>query len=455
MELKRQLGLASAALIIVADMIGTGIFVITGGILGITGSSAATLGLWLAGGLAAITGALCYAELATMWPGNGGEYLYLRKIYGRLPAFLTGWISLTVGFTASVAATALTLVWYLGVFVVDFYPDSFLASAGGQKAAAAGVIVFFGLVHIAGVKRGGLLQNILTGLKLLIVAVFIVWGLAAADFSNGDRLTSGSLKGIGEYGLALLIVMFAYSGWNGATYIAGEIKNPERTLPRAMFIGVGVVALLYFLLNVVFLLSAPSDALAGSDVIAAVAAENLFGSRAAELLSLGIALVLFSAVSVQMMVGPRVYHAMAGDGLLFPFFGKLSRFDTPAPAILVQTVIAVTYVLIGRDNIDMLLSYIGFALSVFPLMSVIGLSIMRLRQPAAPRPFKVPFFPLTPAIYILLTIGMMTASLCIWTNTSLVALAVLAAGVGIYFVWQRLAGKCAEEEKGDGQTNRD
>lgn len=437
MELKRQLGLASAVLIIIADMIGTGIFVITGSVLGITGSSAAVLGLWLLGGLTAVTGAISYSRLAALWSGNGGEYLYLKKIYGELPSFLTGWISLTVGFTASAAATALTLVFYLDAF----WEGSLLSSPLSQKLAAAAIVVFFGLVHIAGVKRGSAVQNLFTCFKLLIVTVFILWGFAAIDWSHTERLAHGSLKGAGEYGLSLLIIMFAYSGWNGATYIAGEIKNPKKNLPRAMFIGTSVVAVLYFLLNLVYIMSSPAEALTGNNAVASAAAESLFGEKAAGLLSLGIALVLVSAVSVQMMVGPRVYQAMACDGMLFSSLARISpRFGTPAMAIAVQMLLAVIYVFIGRDNIDTLISYISFALGVFPLMSVAGLVIMRFRDPKL-KSLKAPMFLLAPLVYILLSVSMMTASLVIWTRTSLAAVGILAAGIVIYYIWRSAVKK--------------
>ena len=437
MELKRQLGLASAILIIIADIIGTGIFVTTGSVLGMTGNSAIVLCLWIVGGLVAVTGALCYAELATMWPDDGGEYIYLKKIYGYLPSFLTGWVSLTVGFTASVAITALTLVWYLN----EFWSGGILASSLAQKTAASIFIVFFGLLHILGVKRGGFVQNALTIIKLAIVFSLIIFGFAYIDWNFTSRLTytaaANESVGLGTYGLSLLIIMFAYSGWNGVSYIAGEIKNPQKNLPRSMFFGTLAVVIIYALLNIVFIMSSPSEQISGSHIVAAIASANLFGNTAASLLILGIALVLVSSVSVQMMVGPRVYYAMAKDKLTFAKLANVHpTFGTPYLAILVQMIIALIYIFIGKDHIEMLLVYMGFSLGIFPLMAVIGLVIMRFKAPEIERPFKVPLFPLVPAIYILLTIGMMVASLIMWTETSLTALGVLSVGVVIYYIWR-------------------
>jgi len=439
LELKRQLGLVTAIFIIIADVIGTGIFVTTGSVLGMTGNAFIVLLLWGIGGIVAITGALCYAELAVMWPDDGGEYIYLKKIFGMLPSFLTGWISLVVGFTASVAISSLTLVWYLS----EFCQIAFLADPVYQKVLAAGLIVLFGIIHIYGVKQGSFLQNGLTVLKLLIVVSFITFGFVYADWSQADRLTmaysSGGGKSITDYGLVLLLVMFAYSGWNGASYMAGEIKNPEKNLPRAMFFGTLLITFLYILLNVVYIISSPGTDLLGKHAIGAIAAGNLFGTAGASMITLGIALILLSAVSVQMMIGPRVYYAMAKDRMIFHSLERVNpRFLTPDLAIIIQTCIAVVYVMIGKNNIEALLIYMGFSLNIFPLLSVIGLMIMRKREPELERPFKVPFYPVVPLIYIVLTFSMMVAALVNWTKTSLFACGVVAVGVVVYFIWQKI-----------------
>jgi len=445
LELKRQLGLVTAVLIIIADVIGTGIFVTTGSALAMTGSAKVVLVLWALGGLVAITGALCYAELAAMWPDDGGEYVYLKKIFGPLPSFLTGWISLFVGFTASAAITALTLLWYLN----EFFQSGFLAGPLAQKVIAAAVILAFGIMHILGVRRGGSVQNLLTVLKLIIVVSLIGAGLYCADWSQAGRLAAeysapGESKSLADYGLVLLIIMFAYSGWNGATYMAGEIKDPQRNLPRAMFWGALLITVIYLLLNVVFLISTPGKDLMGQNAVAAIAASNLFGGGVAAFITLGISVILFSSVSAQMMVGPRVYFAMAQDGILFKSLSRVHpRFQTPDLAIILQTIIAMVYVFIGKDHIMVLLNYMGFALGIFPLLSIIGLVIMRYRQPDAARPFRVPLFPLVPVIYIVMTAGMMTASLMKWTETSLVAVAVVAVGAVVFLVWKRFFRQAA------------
>ncbi len=449
-ELKRQLGLMTGILIVVADMIGTGIFMTTGNILGMTASAPVVLTLWALGGLVAITGSLCYAELATMWPDVGGEYVYLKRIFGPLPAFLTGWVSLIVGFSAPVATSSLLLVQYLNRFMhIAIDPSSGATSALDgvwvQKSIAAGIVLFFGALHIVGVKRGGYFQNFLTVLKLLIVSSIIVFGLLAIDWSAGHRLTAsylaagdGEIPGAPVIGLALLIIMFAYSGWNGATYIAGEMKNPERNMPRALLLGTIITTVLYLLINVVFLMSAEGPELMGKDEVGAVATQAIFGPGVSGIFMIGIAIILLSAISVQTMVGPRVYFAMAKDGLIFHSLSRVHpRFETPHLAILIQVILSIFYVFSGSAMT--LVIYMGFALNVFPVLTVIGQMYMRRRAPELSRPYRTPLYPVVPLVYVLLTTAMMIAALMNWTTTSLVAIGVLVLGIPVFYIWRRFS----------------
>ncbi|MGV7928384.1 MAG: APC family permease [Spirochaetota bacterium] len=449
MELKRQLGLYTGILIIVADMIGTGIFMTTGNVLGMTGDARLVLLLWGLGGLVALTGSLCYAELSTTWPDVGGEYVYLKKIFGLLPAFLTGWVSLVVGFSAPVAASSLLLIQYVNSFVQtaagsESVVAGMLSGPWVQKGIAAALVVFFGLLHILGVRRGSYFQNFLTVLKIILVVSLIGFGFAMVDWENTGRLVrqygnAESGPGLPVTGLALLIVMFAYSGWNGASYIAGEVKDPERNLPRILLFGTLLTTVFYILLNMVFILAAPGESIIGKDEIGAIAATSLFGPRISGFFTLGIAVVLLSAVSVQMMVGPRVYYAMARDGMIFKSLSRVhGRFGTPALAIGIQMAFAVFYIFTGSAMT--LVIYMGFALNVFPVLTVIGLMIMRRREPGLPRPYRVPLYPAVPVIYITLSVGMMAAALMNWTTTSIFAIGVLAVGVPVFYIWRRFSG---------------
>ncbi|MBN2160639.1 MAG: amino acid permease [Spirochaetes bacterium] len=441
MELKRQIGLLTAMMIIIADVIGTGIFMTTGEVLGMTGSALSVLVLFGIGGIIALTGSLCYAELATMWPEDGGEYLYLRKIYGPIPSFLSGWISLVIGFSLAAAMSSITAVNYINKLSPEgVFPGEWLA-----KLAAAGIIVLFGIIHLIGVQKGGIVQNLLTILKLLVVFGFITAGFYMADWSQAGRLAAdygveGGPSPL-RWGASLVIIMYAYSGWNGTTYIAGEIKNPDKNLPRALFLGTLLIMVIYLAMNAVYLMSSPAEAIIteGKYTIGALAAKNLFGPDIAPVFDFCIVIILLSSVSVQMMVGPRVTYAMAKDRAIFSSLERVSkRFQTPDLAIIVQMSIAVFYVFIGFDAILKMLIYMGFALCVFPLMAVIGMVYMRIKHPDAQRPFRVPFFPLIPAIYILLTLAIMVTTLIEKTVPSLFAIGVVMIGIGIYFIRNKL-----------------
>jgi basic amino acid/polyamine antiporter, APA family len=448
LELKRQLGLPTSILIIIASMIGTGIFITTGEVLAMSMSAFSILILWFFAGIVAICGSLCYAELATMWPHVGGEYIYLKKTFGLLPSFLTGWISLVVGFSASVAISAMTFIDYFNKFWVGLITTlgkgdpTLFANIWTQKLISAGVILLFGAIHIHGVKSGSRIQNILTILKLTIVLAIIFLGLYVADWSQADRLVASypipagkAEPGMPIFGLIFLIIMFSFSGWNGASYIAGEIKNPEKILPKALFWGTLLTMIIYLALNVVFLISAPGEALMGKQAIGVISAKHLFGGHIYIFFALAIAIILLSSISVEMMIGPRVYYAMAKDNMTFKHLGRVSkRFQTPSFAILTQTFLSIIYVFIG--NATMLMEYMGFALGIFPILTVIGLVYLRIKHPEIERPYRVPFFPVIPLIYILSSSVMMIAGFMAWTYTSKVAIGCIILGIVVFYIWQ-------------------
>ncbi len=441
MELKRNIGLITAMMIIVADVIGTGIFMTTGEVLGMTGSALSVLVLFGVGGLIALTGSLCYAEMATMWPEDGGEYVYLKKIYGPLPSFLSGWISLIIGFSLAAAMSSITAVNYINKL-----------SAGGlisgfwlPKLIAASIIVFFSIIHVIGVQKGSAIQNILTIVKLLVVFLFIAMGFYFVDWIQAGRLTAiypvDEGSSILKWGSALIIIMYAYSGWNGTTYIAGEIRNPDRNLPRALFFGTLLITIIYMAMNLVYLMSATGQDIMteGKYTIGALAAKNLFGPSIGPIFDACIVIVLLSSVSVQMMIGPRVTYAMAKDRTIFSSLERINqRFQTPDLAIIVQMAIAVFYVFIGFDAILKMLIYMGFALSIFPLVTVIGMVYLRLKKPELNRPFRVPLFPIIPMIYILLMLGVIVTTLIEKTIPSLFAIGAVVLGVVIYFIREKM-----------------
>ncbi|HNV46816.1 MAG TPA: amino acid permease [Spirochaetota bacterium] len=443
MELKRQLGLTTAVLIIIADVIGTGIFMTTGEALAMTGSALGVLALFAVGGVIAVTGSLCYAELAAMWPDDGGEFVYLRRMFGPLPSFLTGWVSLFIAFSLAASMSAITAVNYINKITAE--P---LLTGIGVPLAGAGIVVIFSVVHALGVQRGSAVQNFFTVLKIVIVFAFIALGFSFADWGAAGRLTAAhAVPGGGSvlsYGSALIIIMYAYSGWNGSTYIAGEIKDPARNLPRALFWGAVAITLIYLALNAVYLLASPgADIIAnGRYTIGALTAENLFGKTVGPYFNIAIVIILVSSVSVQMMIGPRVTYAMARERAIFSALERVNpRLGTPDLAILVQTAIAVFYVFIGFDAILKMLIYMGFALSVFPFLTVAGMMHLRITRPDMPRPFRVPFFPAVPLIYLALSAGVIVTTLIEKTVPSLFALGALALGALAYLAHRRFSAR--------------
>lgn len=423
------MGLGSATVVVVANMIGTGIFTTTGIMLLQGLSSHMVLACWLMGGLVAIAGALSYAELATMMPRAGGEYVYLREIYGPLPAFLTGWTSFFVGFAAPGAAAAVGAAKYLAA--AKLLPEG----ATTEKTVACLFVLLFTAVHYCGVRFGSRVQSLLTGLNVTLLLGLILFGLTAANADWGflsDPANTTETRPLG-LGTALLLAMFAYSGWNAASYLAEEVREPARTLPRSLLLGTAAVAVLYLLLNLVFFAGAPIEELVGQVAVAEIAVRNLFGESAAVWLAVMISIGLVSALSAYTMIGPRVYYAMARDGLFFRFAAQIHpRFRTPSLSIVAQGILASVMVLSG--TFEELLIYIGFALGIFPWMAVLGLILLRRREPARERPYRVWGYPFTPLFFLTAMAIILTVAMIGRPRPSLLALATVAAGIPFYWL---------------------
>ncbi len=428
--LPRRLGLVTATSVVVANMIGTGIFTTTGLMLAHTESGWLVLVAWLVGGLVALAGALSYAELATMMPHAGGEYVYLREIYGPLPAFLTGWTSFFVGFSAPVAASAVACAKYLAAAGV--LRETWLA----EKSTAAGIVLALTAVHYCGLRLGAQVQNLLTGLKLVLlgglVAVGFAIGRGSWDFL-GDTSIFWAAGRPSQLGITLLLVMFAYSGWNAAGYIAEEVEEPGRTLPRALLLGTVIVTLIYLFVNLLLFFAALPSQLRGIDAVGAVAAVQLFGPGAAKMIATLIALGLLSSLSAYVLIGPRVYFAMARDRLFFRFAARVHpRFQTPGLSILAQGACSLVMILTG--TFDQLLAYIGFALGIFPLMAVAGVMVLRRREPERERPYRVWGYPFVPLFFLVLMAGILLVGFVNSPKTSLIAMFTVAAGVPAYWL---------------------
>ncbi len=406
-SLKREIGLLSAMVVVVANMVGSGIFTTSGFIVGQLGSAKMLLACWMVGGVFALAGALCYGELGAMLPRAGGEYAYLHRAFGPLPAFLSGWVSLVVGFSAPIGAAAIAFATYfLGSggepwLVLEFGGHRWL-SISGVTLLACTMVVIFSIVHSHSLRLGTRVQNLLTVFKLAMIVFFsiagMVWG--KGDWGHLEMTLGGGAGGWGPFAVALIFVSFAYSGWNAAAYLGGEIRHPGRNLPLALISGTGIVIGLYLVLNLVYIYALPVTGIQGTLEVGTAAATALFGPAMGRAFGLVIALGLLSVLSAMIMAGPRVYYAMARDRLFFRRFARVHPARrTPVAAIWFQAAIAIGMILCAAY--DTLLIYIGFTLSLTAMATVAGLFWLRLTAPEMERPYRTFGYPLTPAFFIL------------------------------------------------------
>ena len=442
--LLRQLGFFSATALVISNMIGTGIFSTTGFMAGQLGSASLILACWAAGALFAFAGALSYSELGINFPSSGGEYVYLTHAYGPEWGFMTGWVSFFAGFSAPIAAAALAFSGYLSHVIPALAADkretvigsgAFSLHLGTSQWVACSLIAAFTVLNLFGVSRVAKVQNALTGTKLVVIAGFIVLGFLAGtgswqNFSEpAVRTVSTSLPA--QFVVSLLWVMFGYSGWNAATYVAEEVRRPERILPAALAAGTAIVALLYLGLNMVFIYATPLEKMKGEIAIGSISAQNLFGPRVAGVFSALMALAIVSTVNAMVTIGPRVYYAMAKNKAFFPSAAAVHpRWHTPVIAILSQGLCAMVMTLTPFPD---LVSYIGFSLTLFTVLSVASVLIFRRRNPSWQRLRAVSFaFPLVPAAYILVGVCMMVYGVIWQPGASLTALATVGAGALVY-----------------------
>lgn len=424
-------------------MVGTGIFGSTGFMAGDLGNAKLILLCWFAGALFALCGALSYSELGINFPSSGGEYVYLTRAYGPTWGFMTGWVSFFAGFSAPIAAAALTFSDYLGHFFPALKAEntlytigsgSFSFKLGGGQLAACGLIGVFTLLNCVGVGRTARVQNVLTGTKLLVIVFFIVLGFLIGNgswdhFSQPAVRTSSNSLPV-QFVVSLIWVMVSYSGWNAATYVAEELKQPERTLPAALGIGTGLVAVLFLGLNLVFIYATPLESMKGVLAVGSQAASNLFGAGVAGVFSALMALSITSTVNAMVTIGPRVYYAMAKNGAFFGAAAKVSsRWHTPVTAILCQGVCSM---LMTLTPFTQLILYIGVSLTFFTVMSVASLFIFRRRPEWQKlRPLSLAY-PLIPVAFILVGCCMMFYGLVSRPKPSFAAAATIALGAVVY-----------------------
>lgn len=447
-SLERRLGTFDAAAIIVANVIGGGILFTPPLIAANVPSPPWFLATWLVGGALAFCGAMAYAELAALRPRAGGEYVYLREAYGPLAGFLTGWTSFVAGFAAPAAASAMVVALYLDRFVpgsanseplfaipLPFFPISISI----QSLVALATVWLFALVHIRGLGPGRFVSNVLATLKVSAFVIFIAVGLTIGTGNTENLQASAAAVAVAptSFLLALIPVMFTYSGWNAAAYMAEEVRDPGRKLPRAILLGTAAVVLIYVLLNVLYLFVMPIGELANvQGSVLDVVADRLLGGAAGNIMGVVSLISLAAGINAWTWVGPRVYYAMARDGVFFPAAARIHpTFKTPAISIIAQTVLASAFILTG--SLDRITNYVGFALSLFAGVAVAALFVLRARDPQAPRPFRALGYPVTPAIFVAVSLAIVVNAFYRDPVLSFTGVLVILAGIPIYLWYVR------------------
>jgi APA family basic amino acid/polyamine antiporter len=384
--------------LVIANMIGTGVFTSLGYQVGSIPSGFAILVLWAIGGVVALSGAFTYAEISTTLQKSGGEYHYLGKIFHPALGFISGWMSLLVGFAGAISAVALA---------IGEYSHTLLGVS--NKLIAIFAIVLVSTVHWFGVKTGGAVQNFLTSMKLLLILFFCI-----APFFVADEIKSGisfwpqagdsDLILSASFAVSLVFVVYAYTGWNAAAYIAGNLENPSKNLPRSLIIGTLTVTIVYLALNAMFLYSASFSELNGKNDIGNVVAYKLFGDKIGLAFSSVFSIALLSTLSAMTIAGPRVLEAMGDDYPKLKTFATTNRFDMPYLAILTQAGWAIFLVLVS--SFKEIIQYISVSLSIFSMATVLGIFILRRKHSAEKRVYSVPFYPLPPIIFAICTCWM-------------------------------------------------
>lgn len=448
--LKRKLGLFDAAMMISGDMIGVGIFVTSGFIAETIPSPGGVLLIWLLGGLLALAGALSCAELSASLPLAGGDYIYIREAYGKLIGFLSGWSSFLVTFSGSIAAIAVGFASFMAYFFPILGSDNVLFSAAiighsikvslGTFFSIVAVLILSG-IHYAGVRQGVLLQNILTTLKigslLGIILLGVLVGKGSTEhfvpFFDMSKVTDMSL-----FGAAFIPVIFAYAGWNAVIYLAGEVKQPERILPRALVRANLLVILLYLAINVVYIYAVPVTQMKGALRVSEVATTALLGYQTSAWITAIITLSIFGALNVVIMLGPRIYYAMAQDGVFFRGLARVHpTFGTPSNAIVLQALWSCILVLTG--TFDALFTYVSVTISLFSALTVGSVMVLRFKRPDLKRPYKLWGYPFVPIFFVMVNLWIAWGSLVSRPWESFGGVVIVGLGIPAYFFWKNQA----------------
>jgi APA family basic amino acid/polyamine antiporter len=446
--LERRLGPFDAAAIIIANVIGGGILFRSPAVAAALPDATWFLLAWVGGGVLAFMGAMAYAELAALRPKAGGEYVYLREAFGPLAGFLTGWTSFVAGFSGAMAASAVFLIVTLDRFIPGVANSTALLAIPIPRVAtvtfsvhtlaASAVIIVAAIIHIRGVGPGRIASNVLTTLKIVSLVVFIGFGLTAGTGSPSNLTQSVGPVTMTGLLFAFIPVMFTYSGWNAASYMAEEIRDPGRNVPRALLMGTVAVIAVYLLMNVLYLFVIPIGELAtlGGKSVLDVVGDRLLGPRAGDIMAIVAILSLAAGINAWTFAGPRVYFAMARDNAFFKSAARVHpKYKTPAASIIAQAVLAIVLILTG--SLDAIANYVGFAITLFAGTAVAAVFVLRRREPNAPRPFKALGYPWTPAIFVLVSLAIVVNAFFSDPRVSLTGSVIILAGIPLYYFFTR------------------
>jgi len=431
-SLKRSLSLFDMTMIAIGSSIGSGIFLTPQLIAHQVSSPLWILGLWLLGGIMALCGALTYAELGAMLPRAGGVYSFLTEAYGGLAGFLYGWAYFLVVNTGALGALAIAFSTYFGYFVP-------LSSTGQLLVAIAGIIIVT-IINVLGVKAGGVFSDIFTILKLAGIAILIGAGFFLGSSSTTNftaALTQSDTGFMGAMTIAFVSVLWSYGGWQHATFTAAEAKDPQRTVPRALILGASAVALVYVATNVAYMFLLSPAQIANSPRVAADALTAVMGPIGGSIISLTIFISTFGTTGIYTLTAPRIYFAMANDGVFFRKVAEVHpKYQTPMFAILSQTMWAIVLLLFW-GTYEKLISYVVFTDWIFFALAAFGIFVLRRKQPNAERPYKTLGYPITPIIFIVISVWFVLNTLIEKPSESWAGLAFLALGVPVYYFWKR------------------
>ncbi|HEX4604913.1 MAG TPA: amino acid permease [Candidatus Angelobacter sp.] len=460
-KLVRGLSLSDSILLLAGGIIGSGIFLTAQEVASNTRSPGLFLAIWVIGVAVTLLACFAFAELGGMFPHAGGQYVYMREAYGDAAGFLYGWMYFTVSATGTMAALGVGFATYLGKTFPGLDAERAVASIRqfhigyGYAAFALGpfpitrghlialaAIALQTAINVFGVKKGAVLQNVATWAKFGAIGVFVIGGLALGHgswdhFHHAIPAAPGPGPLLAGLGVAMIAVFWAYDGWVYITFVAGEVKDPQRNLPRALIWGLLLVGAVYICINAVYLYALPMSEIAAHEAVAQTAAVSMFSGRIAPWLSFMVALSCFGAMAPCLMSGARVYYAMAEDGVFFRTLAKVHpRWHTPVMSLVLQAVWASVLALSGKY--DELFTYVMFMMVLSYVLTVVGVFVLRRKQPDTPRPYRCTGYPWLPAIYIVLGSAWAINAAIVKRKETLIGTLIVLAGVPFYLYWKRL-----------------